>query len=102
MKILNTQVNMTPLAMNIQEAAGVQKSDGEQLSFGQFFQDALREVNNLQMQSQEMKKQLLTGNVEDIHQVLIAGEKAGVALQLTVQVRNKVIEAYQEIMRMQV
>lgn len=92
---------MVPAGLNLQ-AAGEKNTAGDQASFGQFLQDALQEVNNLQMQSQDMKKQLLTGNVEDIHQVLTAGEKASVALQLTVQVRNKVIEAYQEIMRMQV
>lgn len=99
MKILNAPVNIVPL--KTQEAAGEKAAAGDQ-AFGQFLQDALQEVNNLQMQSRDMKQQLLTGNVEDLHQVMIAGEKASVALQLTVQIRNKVIEAYQEIMRMQV
>ena len=45
---------------------------------------------------------MLTGKPVDLHQVMIAAEQAGLALQLTVQVRNKIIEAYQEISRMQV
>ena len=45
---------------------------------------------------------LAAGQVEDISEVVIAGEKAAIAVQLTMQVRNKMVEAYQEIMRMQV
>lgn len=99
MKILNAPV-INPI--NIKEAAGENNVTGNQASFGQFLQDAMSEVNNLQMQSRDAKQQLLTGNIDDIHQVMVAAEKANVALQLTVQIRNKVIEAYQDIMRMQV
>lgn len=45
---------------------------------------------------------LLTGDVNNLHQVLIDSEKATLALSLTVQIRNKVIDAYNEVMRMQV
>lgn len=99
MKIINESL-INPV--NITQASGGNNIAGEQTSFGQFLQDAMSEVNNLQQQSGNVKQQLLTGNVDDVHQVMIAAEKASVALQLTVQVRNKVIEAYQEIMRMQV
>ena len=49
-----------------------------------------------------MSAKLATGKIEDISQVTIAAEKASIALQLTMQVRNKVMDAYQEVMRMQV
>ena len=100
MNIISNPVNMVPAGLELKGAGG-EKGTPEQ-SFGQFLQDAVKEVNSLQQQSQETKTQLLTGNVEDLHQVLIAGEKANVALQLTVQIRNKIVEAYQDIMRMQV
>jgi len=45
---------------------------------------------------------LSSGSVEDVHEAMIAMQKAKLALDFTIQVRNKVIEAYQEIMRMQV
>ena len=45
---------------------------------------------------------LISGEVEELHQVMIAGEKARLSLQLTVQLTNKVIEAYKEITRMQI
>lgn len=76
-------------------------SEASNLSFADFLKQALGEVNNLQIQSQHMKQALLVGEIENVHDVMIAAEKAGLALQLTVEVRNKIVEAYQEIMRMQ-
>ena len=49
-----------------------------------------------------MNAALAAGEVEDISQVVIAGQKAEIALQLTMQVRNRALSAYQELMRMQV
>ncbi|WP_177505370.1 flagellar hook-basal body complex protein FliE [Anaerosinus sp.] len=82
---------------NINQAAEV-----EGKSFGDFFKESLNEVNDLQLKSRDASINLAAGKVNDISQVVIAGEKAGVALQLTMQIRNKVVEAYQEVMRMQV
>lgn len=74
----------------------------QETSFSEVLKNAVDEVNSLQQQSSDMKTQLLTGQVQDLHQVMIAAEKSSLAFQLTVQIRNKVVEAYQEIMRMQV
>lgn len=71
-------------------------------SFGQFLSNAMDSVNDLQTKASQASKDLATGKIEDISQVVIAAEKASVALQLTIQVRNKVLESYQEMMRMQV
>ncbi|HEY9855032.1 MAG TPA: flagellar hook-basal body complex protein FliE [Stenomitos sp.] len=62
----------------------------------------LDSVNNLQLQSADLKQELATGGDVELHDVMIASEKAGVALNLTMQVRNKLVDAYQEIMRMSV
>lgn len=62
----------------------------------------LDSVNNLQLQSIDLKNELATGGDVELHDVMIASEKAGIALNLTMQVRNKLLEAYQEIMRMSV
>ena len=45
---------------------------------------------------------MATGDIEDVHQAMVAMQKASLALQFTVQVRNKVIDAYTEIMHTQV
>lgn len=71
-------------------------------NFGQYLTEALGNVNKLQLESQQASVNLAAGKVQDISEVVIATEKATIALQLTMQVRNKVMDAYQEIMRMQV
>ncbi|MBS1709243.1 MAG: flagellar hook-basal body complex protein FliE [Armatimonadetes bacterium] len=70
--------------------------------FGQMLMDALKEVNHTQVESQRMQNDLMAGRPVEFHDVMIAMEKASTAMQLTLQVRNKVLEAYQEISRMNV
>lgn len=68
--------------------------------FAQVLQGYLDEVNKLQIHSEQLDQQLAAGTLENIHEATVAAEKAALAIELTVQIRNKVIEAYQEIMRM--
>lgn len=68
-------------------------------SFGEFLTSAVGDVNSLQSKAGEMVQRYATGERMDVHQVMIAVEKASTAMALTTQVRNKVVEAYQEIMR---
>jgi len=76
--------------------------DGEHKNFGDFLTEALGEVNTLQQNASQASFDLAAGKLQDVSQVTIATEKANIALQLTMQVRNKMIDAYQEVMRMQV
>ncbi|QQK80257.1 flagellar hook-basal body complex protein FliE [Salicibibacter cibi] len=76
------------------------RTDDAQNSFGNRLNEALQNVQNHQEASEEKTGQLLTGEVENLHDVFIASEKAGVALQATVEVRDKVIDAYDSVMRM--
>lgn len=69
-------------------------------SFADYLMDAINKVNQEQLRSEEMNKKLVTGEVRDLHEVMIVSQQASLSLQLAVQVRNKVVEAYQEIMRM--
>lgn len=71
-------------------------------SFSEKLWQALEEVNNLQKAADQAILDVVLGKEENLHRAIIALEEANLALGLTVQVRNKVIEAYQEIMRMQV
>lgn len=71
------------------------------VNFSNMLKDAVYKVNEAQVQSQQATMKLATGEIEDISQVTIAAEKAAINLQLAIQVRNKVLDAYQEIMRMQ-
>ncbi|CAG7603118.1 Flagellar hook-basal body complex protein FliE [Paenibacillus solanacearum] len=79
-------------------AGAVQMSD----EFGKFLGNAIADLNNSQKTVDGLNEQFIKGDMTDVHQMMIATERASLGLELTVQVRNKVIEAYQEIMRMQV
>lgn len=71
-------------------------------TFGKILDEQLKEVDRLEKEADELTQKFLIGEVQDLHEVTIAAEKANLALQLTVQVRNKLLEAYQEISRMQI
>lgn len=71
-------------------------------SFGDTLKEAIQEVNQLQKVSDKKMQDLATGKTDNIPDVMIAAEKADIALKLMVQVRSKIIDAYQEIMKMQV
>lgn len=70
--------------------------------FSVIFKNAINEVITDVNAAEELSKQAAVGNVQDLHDVTIALEKANLGIQLTTQVRNKVVEAYQEVMRMQI
>lgn len=78
------------------------KDQESTVSFSDIFKNAINEVVTDVKVAEDLSKQAAIGNVEDLHDVTIALEKANLSLQLTVQVRNKVVEAYQEVMRMQI
>ena len=59
-------------------------------------------MNTYQNEYESLLSQQVIGDEIDLHNVVIAGEKAKISLELTLQIRNKVMEAYQEIMRMQI
>ncbi|MBS3872620.1 MAG: flagellar hook-basal body complex protein FliE [Firmicutes bacterium] len=88
------QLGAAPQVANSDRAAGG--------SFAAQLNEALNEVNALQLKADDMATKLALGQIDDVHQVTIAMEKAALSLQLAVQVRNKMVEAYQEISRMQV
>ncbi len=71
-------------------------------TFTQAIKKAVGEVTFSPNEADKLAVNLASGDVEDVHKAMIAMQKAKLALDFTIQVRNKVIEAYQEIMRMQV
>jgi flagellar hook-basal body complex protein FliE len=80
---------------------GAIKEQGQK-SFQDVLKEALESANTLQQNYDRALNELIKGNEINIHDIIIAGEKARLSLELTLQIRNKAIEAYQEIMRMQV
>ncbi|UCE67770.1 MAG: flagellar hook-basal body complex protein FliE [Candidatus Zixiibacteriota bacterium] len=71
-------------------------------SFGQIFKDLISDTNTLQSDAARIAEKFALGEIADVHEVMIAAEKAGVAFELVMEIRNKLVEAYQEFMRMQV
>ena len=63
---------------------------------------SLNDVNRLKLEADVAVENLATGKQKDIHATMIALEKADVAFQLLMQIRNKIISAYETVMRMQV
>ncbi|MGB7760577.1 MAG: flagellar hook-basal body complex protein FliE [Bryobacteraceae bacterium] len=69
--------------------------------FGQVFSSAIRSVEGAGQQAQASVDRFLTGEGEDLHTAALAATRAEMAFDLFLQARNKVVSAYQEIMRMQ-
>lgn len=69
-------------------------------SFGQVLSDQLQEVNQTQLQADDAIKQLAAGKNKNIHETMLMIEKADSSFRLMMQVRNKIIDAYREVMRM--
>ncbi|MGQ9454282.1 MAG: flagellar hook-basal body complex protein FliE [Armatimonadota bacterium] len=96
------RLNPVGTLRDVTRVTSPQGSQTSDISFKQIVKKAISEVNNLQKEADELAVKLATGDIEDVHRAMIAMQKAKLALDLTIQVRNKVIEAYQEVMRMQV
>lgn len=86
----------------INKELGNKTTEKNNTNFGDVLKNEINKVNNLQIKADEATQDLMTGKAENIHSVMVATEEARLALEMTVQIRNKVIEAYQEINRMQI
>jgi len=88
------------LGPNVKPNPAVTKNSG--LGFGEMLNNIIQEAENTAQVSADMTDALLSGEIDDLHSVTIAAQKAEMSLNLVIQVRNKIVDAYNEIMRMQV
>ncbi|PAB61276.1 flagellar hook-basal body complex protein FliE [Anaeromicrobium sediminis] len=95
MKVNNLMINTSNDLEN-------KKSNKISADFGNYFKDYLNKVNEYEAQSQELEKKAAVGELDNIHEVMIAAQKSEVALGFMIEVKNKVLDAYKEIMRLQV
>jgi flagellar hook-basal body complex protein FliE len=98
------QIIIGPLNPNLQmpEIRSPRTQGGEKgTGFGDVLKDAISTVNELQKQSDQEIQKYMTGESQDLHTTVIAMQKADLSFQMMMQVRNKIVQAYQEIMRMQ-
>ncbi len=82
--------------------AAVKPQDTTQGGFGGMLKQAIAQVNRDKLEADQAIEGLASGQRTDIHNTMITMEKASVSFQMLMQVRNKVINAYETIMRMQV
>lgn len=101
MKINNIDIKKF---LNFEETLINKEEDkvSQDLNFGNILNNTLSKVNNLQLESDNLKEQLAIGELDNLHDLTIASEKANVALQATMSIRTKIVEAYKEIMRIQI
>jgi flagellar hook-basal body complex protein FliE len=84
------------------ETPGVGSSQETGKTFGDFLQDSLGKVNSLQQDANVAMEKLASGESQNLHETLLAVEKADIAFRTMNQVRTKVLDAYREIMKMQI
>ncbi|MGK5088603.1 flagellar hook-basal body complex protein FliE [Bdellovibrionota bacterium FG-2] len=71
-------------------------------TFSDILKNSVEQVNEHQVQADTAMKELVSGRTKNVHETMLAVERADVSLKLMMQIRNKVLDAYKEIMRMQV
>jgi flagellar hook-basal body complex protein FliE len=83
-------------------AAGRTEAVSESAGFMDSLKTAIGKVNDAQLQAGQAVDALMTGDTQDIHRTMVALQQADVSFQLMMQIRNKLVTAYEEIQRMQV
>lgn len=78
------------------------KVGGDSSGFGSLLQQGLDKMGELKADAETQTQKLIAGESVELHRVVMAGEQAALAFELTMSIRNKAVEAYQEVMRMQV
>jgi flagellar hook-basal body complex protein FliE len=91
---------LAPLS-GVGDVAGTPAATGPNSNFADLLTNGLQEVQGLQDKADNLGVQVADGTLQDPAQYTMASTEAGLALDLTVAVRNKAVEAFQEIMRMQ-
>jgi len=94
---LTSVSNMAPLAVPVPAT----RTAGSGSGFGALLESAIGGVENIRQESTQAVEKFLAGEGGELHTTVLATQRAELAFQLFLQVRNKVVDAYQEIMRMQ-
>jgi flagellar hook-basal body complex protein FliE len=90
-------------ATGIEQAGKMNVTVGpEKGGFSNFLESAIAEVDGKMQAADAEKMKVFTGETDNLHQAMISMQEASVAFSLMVEVRNKLVESYQELMRMQV
>ena len=99
---MNTINTMNPISQAPIKPADTGDVSQAKSSFGGILSSTLESVNNSQISGDIAIEKLQTGEAKHLHEVMIAVEEADISLRMLVQMRNKALTAYEEIMRMQI
>ena len=92
--------DLLPPGLNSGKAVGGVPAGGK--DFSQVMQDAIKEINQLQTNADQAIAKVQMDSTANIHEAMVALEQAGISFRAMMTVRNKIVDAYQEVMRMQV
>lgn len=95
-------INALSLLNNISLQNTKNNTNDASVDFSQYIKSALDAVNSKYLEADAATNSLITGDAQDIHTVILATEEAKLALELATEIRNKVVDAYNELMRVQV
>lgn len=93
---------VSSLPLNHRETTKSNATSQSSKSFGHMLGEALEQVNDSQLKANQETQKLINGKETDLHNVMIASKKASISLSTAVEIRDKAINAYQSIMRMQI
>ena len=92
-----------PVVSQLERGRGIQLDLGrDEASFGELFKRVLNDAGDLQQGSKDMIAAFVRGEPVELHQVMAAAEEAAISLELLVEIRNKLTDAYRTVMNMQV
>ena len=99
MAINNVNALLSPDILKDKTSAAQTPSTGD--AFAQSLKSAMNDVNSMQETSEKAMSDIATGQVKDLHQAALAIDKAEISMKLMLEVRNKALNAYQQISRTQ-
>ncbi len=86
----------------VEGGGGVSDVKHNAKTFSDMLKNSVEQVNEEQVKADTAMKELVSGRTKNVHETMLTVERADVSLKLMMQIRNKVLDAYKEIMRMQV
>ena len=100
MALPTSAISSVRIGSTAAKPAGVGKG-GHELPFADLIKDLIQDTNNQQGQVEESVKQLVTGETDSIHYVVLTASQADLSFRLVMEIRDRLIASYQEVMRMQ-
>lgn len=97
---INAYINNTKIFNELQK--NVVEGEKKSNNFLDTLKEKLNEVNDKQIEAENLTQKFIKGEEDDVHKVMLSTEEAKMSLELAVQIRNKLVEAYEEFNRMQI